>query len=165
MSATTTTTQINQKPSKPSMVKHLSPKASTSSLPAPTGHNQKQIIAHQDSLSSAKSGPIIANVVPSSNLLSTQASLSRDDPRALLTALLSNIECGDDRTRTGVSRSDTVSSSAPSLAIDARLLTSRKMIVYLLKQIPLNYIMYRTIRYFSSSLRRTLTILRLETYK
>ena len=164
MSATTTTTQINQKPSKPSMVKHLSPKASTSSLPAPTGHNQKHI-AHQDSLSSAKSGPIIANVVPSSNLLSTQASLSRDDPRALLTALLSNIECGDDRTRTGVSRSDTVSSSAPSLAIDARLLTSRKMIVYLLKQIPLNYIMYRTIRYFSSSLRRAPTVLRLETYK
>ena len=72
-------------------------------------------------MSSAKSGPIITNVVPTTNRLSPQASFSRDDPRgALMTALLNNIEGGGDRTRTGVSRSDTVSTSAPSLAIDTR---------------------------------------------
>ena len=113
MSSTTTTTPIT-KPSKTSL-KHLSPKDSTSSLPGLTVHTQK----HQDSLSSTMSGPIITNVAPTR--LSPQASFSRDDPRnALMTALLNNIEGGGDRARTGVTRSDTVSSSAPSLAIDTR---------------------------------------------
>ena len=115
MSSTTTTNPIT-KPSKTSL-KHLSPKDSTSSLPGLTVHTQKHI-TQQDSMSSAKSGPIITNVVPAPNRLSPQASFSRDDPRALLTALLNNIEVGGDRARTGVTRSDTVSSSAPSLVLD-----------------------------------------------
>ena len=118
MSSTTTTTQIATKPSKTS-IKHLSPKASTSSLPAP-----QKLITHQDSLSSSKSASIITNVVPASNCLSPQASFSRDDARgALMTAILNSIEGGggDDRaTRGGVSRSDTVSGSTPSLTIDTR---------------------------------------------
>ena len=118
MSSTTTTNPIT-KPSKTSL-KHLSPKDSTASLPGLTVHTQKHI-ANQDSLSSTKSGPIITNVVPTPIRLSPQASFSRDDPRgALMTALLNNIEGAGDRARTGVSRSDTVSSSAPSLAIDTR---------------------------------------------
>ena len=125
MSSTTTTTQIATKPSKTS-IKHLSPKASTSSLPAP-----QKLITHQDSLSSSKSASIITNVVPASNCLSPQASFSRDDPRgALMTAILNSIEGaggGDDRaTRSGVSRSDTVSGSTPSLTIDTRLLWAVK---------------------------------------
>ena len=87
MSSTTTTTQIATKPSKTS-IKHLSPKASTSSLPAP-----QKLITHQDSLSSSKSASIITNVVPASNCLSPQASFSRDDARgALMTAILNSIE-------------------------------------------------------------------------
>ena len=123
MSSTTTTTQIATKPSKTS-IKHLSPKASTSSLPAP-----QKLITHQDSLSSSKSASIITNVVPASNCLSPQASFSRDDPRgALMTAILNSIEGGgDDRTtRSGVSRSDTVSGSTPSLTIDTRFLWAVK---------------------------------------
>ena len=125
MSSTTTTTQIATKPSKTS-IKHLSPKASTSSLPAP-----QKLITHQDSLSSSKSASIITNVVPASNCLSPQASFSRDDPRgALMTAILNSIEGGgggDDRTtRSGVSRSDTVSGSTPSLTIDTRFLWAIK---------------------------------------
>ena len=114
-----TTTTITTKPTKTSL-KHLSPKDSTSSLPGLTVHAQKHV-THQESLSSTKSGPIITNVAPTPNRLSPQASFSRDDPRgALMTALFNNIEGKDDRTRGGVSRCDTVSSSAPSLAIDSR---------------------------------------------
>ena len=132
MSSTTTTTKITTKPSKTSL-KHLSPKDSTSSLPGFAIHSQKHI-AHQDSLSSTKSGPIITNVVPTPNRLSPQESLSRDDPRgALMTALLSNIEVVENRARTGVSRSDTVSGSAPSLAIDARSIESGKLVIHIQK--------------------------------
>ena len=117
MSSTTTT--ITTKPTKTSL-KHLSPKDSTSSLPGLTVHAQKHV-THQDSLSASKSGPNLTSVVPTPNRLSPQTSFSRDDPRgALLTALFNNIEGKDDKARGGVSRCDTVSSSAPSLAIDTR---------------------------------------------
>ena len=121
MSSTTTT--ITTKPTKTSL-KHLSPKDSTSSLPGLAVQAQKHVV-HQDSLSAAKSGPIITNVAPTPNRLSPQASFSRDDPRgALLTALFNNIEGKDDRARASVARCDTVSSSAPSLAIDTRSISS-----------------------------------------
>ena len=127
MSSTTTqtTTQTATKPVGKS-VKHLSPQTSTSSLPLQNAHRPKHI-SHQDSLSSTKSGPTIATVIPSPRHLSPQASFSRDDPRAYMASLFSNTDSGGDRTRTVVARSDTVSTSCPtSLARDARLFHSCK---------------------------------------
>ena len=128
MSSTTTTTQTVTKPVAKS-VKHLSLETSTSSLPPHNNAHRPKHISPQDSPSSTKSGPAIATITPSPRHLSPQDSFSRDDPRAYMASLFNHIDGGGDRTRTVVSRSDTVSTSSPTslaLACDARLFHSCK---------------------------------------
>ena len=129
MSSTTTTTQSATKAANNSVL-HMSPQTSTSSLPTLNLHRPKHL-SPQDSLSSTKSGPTIPSVVPSPRHLSPQASFTRDDPRAYMASLLTNVDSAGDRPRTVVSRSDTVSSSCPSSsARDARFFLCCEIDIY-----------------------------------